>query len=153
MVVDGRPMFESAAMVIFFGETHGRAKQLWPEDDAGRADAMGWTVWGMAQLGHDIHGLVMSSNERVPKAMHNAAQAEAGRGAVAKDLSILDARLEKQPFVMGDGFTLADIVPASSIFFSRMAGIDLAPYGHVAAWMARLEKREALKRAQALMAP
>jgi glutathione S-transferase len=151
MVVDGKPMFESTAMVIYFAETYGRDKKLWPADNADRADAMGWTVWGTAQLGHDIHTLMMNSNERVPKEMHNEAQAKAARASIDKDLKVLDARLGKQPFIMGETFTLADILPATAIFFATMGGVDLSAYKNIGAWMGKLQGREALKRAQGFM--
>src|SRR5262249_51518424 len=105
MVVDGRPMFESTAMVIFLAEKFGRAKKLWPEDDASRAEAMGWTVWGMTQIGHDIHQLMISSNARVPKEQHNEAIAKAARELIDKDLRVLDARLAAHPYILGDTFT------------------------------------------------
>jgi glutathione S-transferase len=152
MVVDGRPMFESTAMTIFFGETYGRQKKLWPEEDGARADAMGWTVWGTAQLGHDIHTLMMSSNERVPKEMHNEAQANAARKSIEKDLTILDARLAEHPYILGDAFTLADILPATAIFFARMGGVDVTSFKHIASWIERLGARPALQRSQAMMA-
>jgi glutathione S-transferase len=150
MVVDGRPMFESTAMVIFLGETYGRKKKLWPEDDASRAEAMGWTVWGMAQLGADIHQLMISSSERVPKEMHNEAIAKQARDLVEKDLKVLDERLGVHPYVMGADFTLADVLPGTAIFFATMGGIDLSPYKNIGAWMQRVGGREALRRAQAM---
>src|SRR5262245_22475979 len=70
MVVDGRPMFESTAMVIWLGETFGVEKKLWPSDRAARAEAMGWSVWGMVQLGQDIHSLMIATSDRVPTEMH-----------------------------------------------------------------------------------
>src|SRR5262249_22771115 len=99
MIVDGKPMFESTAMVIFLGEKYGTEKKLWPKDDASRAQAMGWTVWGMAQLGQDIYSLMISSNPRVPAEMHNEAQAKGARTAIDKDLQILDDQLAKQPYI------------------------------------------------------
>jgi glutathione S-transferase len=150
MVVDGRPMFESTAMVLFFAETYGREKKLWPSDNPSRAEAMGWTVWGTAQLGHDIHTLMMNSNERVPKEMHNEAQAKAARAAIDKDLKVLDAHLARHPFILGDAFTLADVIPASAMFFATLGGVDISPYKHVGAWMEKISGREALKRAQAV---
>src|SRR5262249_48816878 len=99
MVVDGRPMVELTAIVIFLAETYGKQKKLWPEDAASRADAMGWTVWGTTQLGQDIHSLMIASNERVPKEMHNEAQAKAARESIDKDLAVLDERLAKHSYV------------------------------------------------------
>ncbi|HEY4121324.1 MAG TPA: glutathione S-transferase family protein [Byssovorax sp.] len=150
MIVDGRPMFESTAMVIFLAEKFGADKKLWPTDDAGRAEAMGWTVWGTAQLGHDIHGLMMASSERVPKELHHEPMAKLCRGAVETDLKVLDARLAEHPYVMGETFTLADVLPAMACFFAGMGGVDLAAYKHVSAWVGKLQAREALQRAQAM---
>jgi glutathione S-transferase len=148
MVVDGRPMFESTAMVLFLAEKFGPEKKLSPTDDASRAEAMGWTVWGAAQLGHNIHQLMMASHVRVPKEMHNEARTKASRADIEKDLGVLDARLARHPFVMGDAFTLADVVPASAVFFATMGGVDVSSHAHVSDWAQRLGGREALKRAQ-----
>ncbi len=54
-------------------------------------------------------------------------------------------------FVMGDAFTLADILPATAIFFATIGGVDVSPYRHIGAWMGRISGREALKRAQGIM--
>jgi glutathione S-transferase len=150
MVVEGKATFESTAMVIYLAETYGPGRKLWPKEDGERAQAMGWTVWGMVQLGQDIYSHVVSSDPRVPAEMHNEAQAKAAATAIAKDLKVLDLQLAERQFVMGDAFTLADILPATAVMFGRPHSIDLAQYAHIAAWMERVTSRPALLRAQAL---
>jgi len=151
MVVDGRPMFESTAMVIWLAERFGTEKKLWPEpNDPARAQALGWTVWGMVQLGMDIAQLMVASHDFSPKEMHNEAQAKSAREHIDKDLGVLDAQLAKHAHVMGEAFSLADVLPATAMMFAMQAKLDLSKFPHIQAWMQRVMKREALARAQAL---
>lgn len=151
MVIDGRPMFESVAMVLWLAERFGVEKKLWPAaEDPARAEGLGWTVWGMAQLGHDIAALMTASSERIPKEMHNEAQAAMFRGHIEKDLKVLDDQLAKHAFVLGDAFTFADILPATAMMFAMAAGLDLSKYPRIGPWMQKLGARDALKRAQAM---
>jgi glutathione S-transferase len=150
LVIDGRPMFESTAMVLWLAERFGVEKKIWPAaDDAARAEAMGWTVWGTAQLGQNIMALMTATSDRLPKEMHNEAQAKMFRSHIEKDLKVLDDQLAKHAYVMGDAFSLADVLPGMALMFGMMGGLDLSKVPHIGAWMQKLSARPAFQRAQA----
>src|SRR5947207_14977216 len=51
-LVDGdQTFFESYAILLYLGEKYGVGKGMWPAGGGQpRADALSWTVWGVAEL-------------------------------------------------------------------------------------------------------
>src|SRR5689334_13676031 len=50
MVVDGVPVFESLAMMLYLGETYGVDKGLFPPAGPARVEAWKWMAWGAVTL-------------------------------------------------------------------------------------------------------
>ena len=141
MVVDSRAMFESTAMVIFLAETFGLHQLLAVRERGARRRAMGWTVWGTAQLGHDIHTLMMNSNERVPKEMHNDAAGEGrARGDREGSQGPRRARLAEHAFVMNAFTPWRTFCRRRRSSPPRSASVFFSPYRHIGAWMGRIQR-------------
>lgn len=52
LVVDGTPMFEACAIVMWLGDRFGVDKKLWPAADApARMQAMAWSTWAYVTYG------------------------------------------------------------------------------------------------------
>ena len=148
MVVDGTPMWESLAILTYLGDRYGAAKELWPALDAPeRIEALTWSTWGIVTLGANALRIGMSSGSFVPKERHNPAEAAAARTDVEGDLAILDERLATRSFVLGDGFTLADIALGGPVALTARLGLDLAPYAKVKSWWGRVSERPARQKA------
>jgi glutathione S-transferase len=151
LVVDGTPMWETLAILLFLGDRFGVAKKLWPGPaEAARAEALAWSTWAFVTLGTDLYRVVLSSSEMIPKERHNAAQAEAGRADVAAHLGVLEERLATRSHMLGDEFTLADIAVSGAVAFATRVGIDMAKFPKVQAWATRVRSRPALGRAEKL---
>jgi glutathione S-transferase len=149
VVIDGTPMFESLAILLYLGERYGVEKQLFPAPDGpARMEALTWATWGAATLGGDLVRLIEASHERIPKERHNAAQAAAALLDIERDLGILEARLDGKPFILGADFSLADVVFGGVLAHASMIGaIDLARFPRTTAYSARLKGRSAFGRA------
>lgn len=141
LVVDGTPIFESAAITVFLGETYGVAKGLWPEAGVRRGLATQWVVWTNVSILDAFAQWWRNTSDRTPEAQRNAAAAEVGKQEFARLLGILDAQLAGKQWLLGDQFTLADLHVASFTRYFAMCGADLAPYANVKAWVARAEAR------------
>ena len=50
IVHDGTPIWESAAITMYLGETYGVEKGLYPRPGPKRGEAMKWIVWGNVTL-------------------------------------------------------------------------------------------------------
>lgn len=65
-------------------------------------------------------------------------------------LRLLEERLAKVPYLAGEEFTLADIMSVFSLTTMRLfQPVDLAPWPHIRAYLARIGARPAYQRAMA----
>jgi glutathione S-transferase len=151
LVVDGVPMWETLAILVYLGDRFGVAKKLWPAaGDASRPQALAWSTWAAVTLGADLYRFAHSSSEMIPKERHNAAQAEAARADVASELEILEHHLATRSHVLGDEFSLADVAVSASVAFAKRAGIPMDRFPKVEAWVTEVRSRPALDRAEKL---
>jgi GST-like protein len=148
LVVDGVPMFEALAIMMYLGERFGVEKGLWPGlDDPGRPQAMAWSAWAYVSVGTWLRTLFFSSGDRVDASFHNAAVAEHARKELGALLAILDQHLEGRAYVLGETFTIADVILAGTVGYARLTGVAVEPHARVAGWLARCLARPAQREA------
>ena len=75
------------------------------------------------------------------------AAGEYERSQFERGMQVLDARLDRGQYVLGD-FTLVDVAIASWLGFGAYLGIGLDAWPHVGAWFSRCQARPALARAR-----
>jgi glutathione S-transferase len=145
-LVDGtHAYFESLAILLHLAERYGRERGLWPTDDALRAEALSFAVWGTAELRlymmqYVYHGLD-SPVSYAPKDRSQAAAAYNG-GEYRRVLDVLDARLSERNYLVGE-FSLGDIPAASALLFGKALGATLEGRRNVEAWLERCRTRPA----------
>lgn len=150
LVVDGVPMFESGAMLIYLGERFGVAKGFWPAPDSkDRPRALAWVLWSAATMGAAVQRLINNTSERVPAEARNAQQADAARAELQGLFRILEEQLAHGDYLLGESFTFADLANATLITFVTRFGVDLGPYARLSSWISRCTQRPALGRATA----
>lgn len=149
VVVDGTPMFESAAIQIFLGERYGVEKGLWPAAGASeRAQALSWLLWNQVTLGAAFIRYFQNTSAWIPAELHHAPTAEAAMKDVHAALALLEARLNGREFVVGDRFTIADLDLAAQCGWAiPMAKIDVSAYPSLQAWLGRTTGRAGFKTA------
>jgi glutathione S-transferase len=145
IVHDDVPIFESAAITIYLGETFGVARKLFPEPGLRRGQALAWIVWANVSLGGAFARVQFNSSPRIPAERHNAKAAEAARAETDDMLAVLDGALAKSTYLLGSEFTIVDAHVASWTAFMAMMGNDLKKHAHVEAWNARCTARPAFK--------
>lgn len=59
--------------------------------------------------------------------------------AAAQLFAVMDAHLAAQPFLVGDGPTIADLALYTYTAHAPEGGVSLEPYGYVCAWLERIE--------------
>jgi glutathione S-transferase len=146
LVHDGVPIFESAAIQIYLGETFGVERGLFPGPGPRRGEAMKWLVWCNVTLGDALSRYVRNVSERFPAEQRNAKAAEAAKAEVHDHLRVLDQALAGRQYLLGDSFMIPDLHLASWLAYLGMVGIDLSGYPAIGPWLARCNDRPACVR-------
>jgi glutathione S-transferase len=147
LVVDGKPIFESTAILIHLAETYGVDKGLYPKPGLDRAEQLKWIVWANVGMYQPLQRWMQNTSSMVPAEMHNAKAADAAKVEADRMLGILEKQLEGKKYVSGDSFTMADIACASYMGWLRFMSYDLAPFKNLLAWFGRCTERPAFQRA------
>ena len=72
---------------------------------------------------------------------------KSARDLLTKRLAIVEAQLAKKPYLMGDGFTVADAYLFVVLSWSDHAGFDLGPFPNTKAYIARMAERPSVRAA------
>src|SRR5262249_3212788 len=125
LVVDGVPMFEGLAIHIYLAERFGVEKKLWPSDgDPLRLAALSWRAWAYVTFVPALRRKFLASSDRFDKKLHNAAQAELAVKEIDELLHLLEARLARHAYMLGDSFSMVDVIMGSVIDFARLTGVS-----------------------------
>lgn len=147
LTVDGAPMFEALAIQLWLAGQFGVERGLWPAEGAPqRLQAMSWCTWAYVTYGTAVVRLQLATvgEERLRSEAHAVAAREALDGLLA----LLDARLAAQPWMLGDTYSMADLLVASVVGYSVYMGAPVARHAHVQAWLAKVQARPAMRAEQ-----
>jgi glutathione S-transferase len=146
LVVDGRPMFESLAIMQWLGDRFGVAKKLWPgADDPARFDALSWSTWTYVNMASQIQRYNIAGSPFTPKELHFAPIAAEAKERILELFGLLDARLAKQPFMLGESFSLLDIIVGSMVIWANVCGLPVDGHPALAAWVAQCKARPSVR--------
>ena len=126
-IVDGDfQLWESGAILFYLAHKYGKI----PSSPEEQAKINQWILFGNATLGPGI--FVEASREReMPKLM-----------------TPLNQILEKQPFLLGDEFSVVDVAVGSILgYIPMMLKLDLSAYPAVVDYIKRLSERPAFQKA------
>ena len=124
-------LFESLAINLHIAGKAGAP--LMPAGDDG-SRVLQWTLWAATEAEPAI--MQWAYNTYIhPAEKRDAALAKAGAEAVAPRLAVLDQHLGGTGFLVGAGFTVADLNLASVLYGAWMNGFDFGPYPKVKAWL------------------
>lgn len=143
LVVDGAPIFEALAILTWLGETYGLPKKLWPQAGTPeRLQAQSWSAWAYVSYASALGLLATATSERFKKEMRNPAQAELAHTTLSGMLDVLDARLAKQKYMLGDKYSFVDFIVAFMVSYGVMVGQPIDAHRHVKAWVEEFQKRD-----------
>ena len=138
---DGAPMFEALAIQLWLGEKFGVARGLWPAADTPeRLQAMSWCTWSYVTYGAQLMRLQAAIDMGTPQDAHGTA----AREAMNQLLTLLDDRLGRQPWMMGQAYSLVDLVVGSVIGYSAFIGAPVAAHPTTLAWLQKVKARPAM---------
>ncbi len=136
-------VFESGAILLYLAEKTGR---FLPRDVRGRTDCLQWLFWQMAGLGPmagQNHHFNHYASEPIPYAIDRYVR-ETGRL-----YAVLDRRLRRRAFVMGDDYTIADMACYPWILPARQSQ-NLDDFPELRRWKETIAQRPATIRAYEL---
>ena len=98
-------LFESGAILVYLAAKTG---QLMPRDDAQRYETLQWLMWQMGGVG-PMFGQVGFFHKFAGKDYDDKRPRDRYVAESKRLLGVLDQRLAKRAWVMGDAYTIADI--------------------------------------------
>lgn len=129
---DGRVLAESNAITMYLA----RGTALIPDEPFAHAKMLQWMFW--EQYSHEPYIAVRRSQMLVlGRSPADLDPRLYERGSAA--LALMQGHLAMQPFMVGEGVTLADIALVAYTRVAHEGGFDLAGYPAIRAWIARVE--------------
>ncbi len=139
---DGGFVFESAALCLHLADQHPEAELIAPLGSHERALVYQWTLFAMTELQPAFSEAYRHRESDPTRAQAGAERFQAAAEAVEKTLA-------GQQFLVGDRFTVADLVCGSALAFAQGAGLT-AGLPNITAYVERLDARPARQRANAI---
>ncbi|NVB43114.1 glutathione S-transferase family protein [Pseudenhygromyxa sp. WMMC2535] len=142
LVIDEKPMFEGLAIMQYLGDRFGVERGLWPAaGSAARLRAVSWSTWSYAHLQPFVRLLIVSTSAMVPEALHHPPLAELARAELKKRLTVLEGELERDDYLLGSDFSLADLIVAGVLGWGVSMGVSLDGLPRTGAWLKRCMSR------------
>ena len=142
LTVDGAPMFEALAIEMWLGQTYGVKSGLWPaEGTPERLQAMAWSTWSYVTYGAQLVRLQAANDLGTPDDAHGTA----ARKGLDELLTVLDGRLNQHAWMLGDKYTLVDLIVASVIGYSTYIGAPVAAHPTTLAWLQKVQARPSMQ--------
>lgn len=140
---NGLQLFESMAINLYLARKHGGDLQPKTLEDEARATQ--WSFWVMTEVEKPL--LTALFNLAIlPEDQRDATAADKAITELQAPLAVLDKALASSEYLLGGGFTVADLNVASVLSWARMAKIDLSNFSSVDAWLGRCLSRPAAQR-------
>ena len=141
------PLFESGAILVYLAEKAGR---FLPTDPAARYETLQWVFFQMAAIG-PMFGQVGFFHKYAGSAFEDKRPRDRYVAESRRLLGVLEGRLKDRAWIMGDGYTIADIAILGWVrnlveHYGAGELVGYADFPHVAAWLARGLARPAVQR-------
>ena len=142
VLIDGDlTLWESHAILAYLGEKAGK---MWPTSAAGRADALRWLFF---LSGHVTPPAAELARNRIAvKFIGGKPDEDAiarGEKALPDVIRIVEGKLAKSKWLLGNDFTLVDCAYAPILNITEKAGFNFAEFPNVRAYMEAIRSRSA----------
>ncbi|MEQ9488283.1 MAG: glutathione binding-like protein [Alphaproteobacteria bacterium] len=135
------PVFESGAILFYLAEKTG---SFMPSDALGRKECLEWLFWQTGNQG-PMAGQLSHFRNYAPDGQNYSLKRYAGE--YDRNLGVLESRLEGRRFILGDDYTIADMMAFPWAFIAKPLGASLDDFPNVADWRKRIKERPAVRTA------
>ena len=135
------PVFESGAILWYLAEKTGR---FFPTDALGRKQAMEWLFWQVGNQGPmagQLSHFVNYAQGDHPYSLQRYAN------EYDRCLGVLERRLEGRAYILGDDYSIADMIAWPWVLIAKPLGQSLEAFPNVARWRQAVKERPAGQRA------
>lgn len=144
-------LLESGAICTYIGEKFPKNNLVPKAGTKDRALYDQWSFFALTELEQPLwtitkHSYVLPKDLRIPEIM-KVAEREFGQAA-----GVLDLGLGDKPFILGDHFTLADVLLGQTLFWAHGSKVPLGS-DRLEAYVVRLKSRPAFLRVREKHAP
>jgi glutathione S-transferase len=127
----GRYLPESAAILLHLAE----GTPLLPDDPLDRAEVYRWLFFEQSQVYPTIGGLrFLVGTGRIDAA-------SAPKGPSVSALKVLEAHLGEQDFLVGEGYTVADLALYGYVHCGHEGGLEMDRFPAVQRWLERVRSQ------------
>jgi glutathione S-transferase len=144
MEEDGLILTESLAICLYIARRHGGP--LAPRDDRETALAENWALFGATSLEGPGLDILYTYADRLAGTPEGAARIAAGVAALARPMARLEAHLSERDWLMGDRFTVADLMVAECLRYGAAHKPLMEAHPATAAWLSRCQSRPAFQK-------
>ncbi|WP_158966463.1 glutathione S-transferase family protein [Chachezhania sediminis] len=141
---DPVPVFESAAILLYLADKTGRFAPD-PADLRARKELNEWLFWQTGNQG-PMGGQLSHFRNYAPED-DKAYGFKRYLGEYDRNLGVLENRLAGRDWMVGDAYSIADMLAFPWVFIAKPLGASLDDFPKVADWRARIKARPAVQRA------
>ena len=141
LVDDGFALAESLAINLYVAQKH---RVLWPAEAEAQALALQWSFFAATSFEPEVMRWGLHSLW-LPKDRGNPEEAKAALAALQRPLARLELALQKNEWILGSEFSVADLNVAGVLWFMQK---EFVGFPKVSAWLARALARQAYARVQ-----
>lgn len=144
----GEPVsvFESGAIMLYLARKHGR---FLPDDAVALKEVDEWLFWQTGNQG-PMMGQHSHFFNYAPDEIKGGYAAKRYEAESMRCLSVLNKRLEAREWIVGDDYTIADMICFPWALIAKAMQLPLDDLPHLAAWRQRVKERPAVQRGVAL---
>lgn len=132
LVDDGFALFESLAINLYLAKKYGGP--LGPQNLQEDALMTQWSLWSATEVEKPLLLASAILSLFTPSAPSNE-ELNMALQKLSRPWSVLDRHLERQPFLVGDRFTVADLNVASVMHLIPIAGIEISAWPSMERWL------------------
>ncbi|MEM7057760.1 MAG: glutathione S-transferase N-terminal domain-containing protein [Pseudomonadota bacterium] len=135
-------VFESGAIMIYLAEKTGR---FLPAGRLGRKEMLEWMFWqvgGQGPMAGQLSHFVNYAPEDERAYGHKRY-----KGEYERLLSVMERRLTEQDWMVGDDYSIVDMICWPWVLIAKPLGASLEPFPALSNWRSRVKERPAVQRA------
>ena len=140
--VNGDPIsvFESGAILWYLAE---KTQQFIPQDPLKKKEVLEWLFWQTGNQGP--MGGQLSHFVNYAQGEHSYSH-QRYLNEYDRCLGVLDRRLENKSYIVGDSYSIADIINWPWVLIAKPLGASLDKYPNLNAWRSQIKERPAVMR-------